>query len=457
MYNSESIEIVNQVMAGRRVTPLGDYLVGADRLVLSITVGLLSTSLSVLLLVALIKKPAEMALLCSSSLFLSFFLFCLFEMFPSLIVPLRLPTIDYYGNRVFRIPDETLGYRNTPLLKLRVFNVETQLYSPLYDIETEPKTLDWAINSEGFRDGSEGEFSDIVVIGDSFIEDGWTDSDTFGKRLEKHLPGRKVRSFGVAGYGPIQYLEVLKRYGIRQNAKVALFCFYEGNDIWNIQEYLKWKKDGDSLAAYAPGSKGLLSRYFTVVSSIWRSLKSSVWTAAELMLRRITQSRYVHPDIAVLRLPNGHVHKVLFVDKHSTMSTDDLLKSDDWQMQKQILTEFRDISLKHGITPMIVYIPTTSSVYAEYSTEESGKNWRRVKSKEVIQKHNVENAMLILSRDIGVQLLNLNDAFRLAASQSRMLYRPIDTHWNSEGKDIAAAFVANSIGQKIGTSSKSSR
>ncbi len=431
LYQSDSIKFV---MGERRLIPLADYLVRADRKVLVITFSLITLLLSLLLLVAFIKKPGELTLSCFVFFLCSFLLFCFLEVFPSLARPLRLHIFDYYRDRDFRIADETLGYRNKPLLHLKIHNVKTQLHSSLYDVEEEPRTLEWVINRNGFRDRSDGQFSDVVLIGDSFIESGWNEADTFGKRLEKHLPGWTVANLGISGYGPYQYLEVLKRYAIQQNPRIVFFCFYEGNDPWNIGEYQRWKESGSSLAAYAPGSKGFWGRYLIVLSEAWRSLETRAWTTAELVLKKITQSQYLYPDVAVVKLPNGNIHKMVFADLHDAISTEKLLRTGEWQELRKILSQFKNISVKHRITPVILYIPMTSSVYAEYSTEESGMNWRLIRENQILWSKNIENALLSLSRDVGLESVNLTDAFRPAAS--------------------AAAFVAEILTERFGTVSK---
>ncbi len=82
-------------------------------------------------------------------------------------------------------------------------------------------------------------------------------SPTLSQRLET-ISGLKVANLGVAGYGPFQYLEVLKRYALPLKPKYALFVFYAGNDIEDMRSYRKWETEGGYHTAY------LLSRSFLV-------------------------------------------------------------------------------------------------------------------------------------------------------------------------------------------------
>jgi hypothetical protein len=94
------------------------------------------------------------------------------------------------------------------------------------------------MDKDGFRNERAADSADIVVLGDSYIECGSTQADTFVGRLEAKVPHLRVRNLGKSGYGPPQYLHVLKRYGLQYKPKLALMAFYEGNDIPEVRDYL---------------------------------------------------------------------------------------------------------------------------------------------------------------------------------------------------------------------------
>jgi SGNH hydrolase-like domain, acetyltransferase AlgX len=52
-----------------------------------------------------------------------------------------------------------------------------------------------------------------------------------------------------------------------------------------------------------------------------------------------------------------------------------------------------------------------------------------------------------------MELIDLSPAFEAAASDGKMLYYPLDTHWNSEGREIAAGVVGTILRNKIMLSS----
>jgi SGNH hydrolase-like domain, acetyltransferase AlgX len=119
-----------------------------------------------------------------------------------------------------------------------------------------------------------------------------------------------------------------------------------------------------------------------------------------------------------------------------------MLRSIEWQALEQILQDFITICLENHVTPIIVYIPMAAHIYAQYSTEESGVNWLTIRDEQILAKANAVGAMITLCDELGLSLVDLSPSFEAAARQGKMLYYPMDTHWNSDGREVAAATIA---------------
>lgn len=446
IYHNESITML---MSERHSTPLSDYYLAADRMVILYTLRFLAASVFLVVLIALIRYPLKVAVITFSLTSMTFLFFALFEFFPTFIRMFRLDRIVYYRNQLYRIPDNALAFRGRPFLNFKDDNFRGHVNLQSYGIDMPNVVMHWTTDQDGFRGLSRGQISDVVVIGDSFIEYGWNENDTFGRRLESHLPGWTVESFGIGGYGPFQYLEVLKKYGIRKRPKVAFFGYFEGNDIYGVEVYKQWRDEGTPFTSYLPGASSFWQRYPIALRETIRYLASSIWASASAILKSASYGQYEHPDVVVLRLPNGQTEKIVFVDKHPALSTDEMLRTESWADLKRILFEFKKVSEESRIRPIVLYIPMAVSIYAEFSTLESGRNWRRIRQQQIALMNSHEIAMLALSREVGIEMVNLSIAFRLAAREGTMLYEAIDTHWNSNGREIAATFVANTLKSKV--------
>jgi hypothetical protein len=104
-----------------------------------------------------------------------------------------------------------------------------------------------------------------------------------------------------------------------------------------------------------------------------------------------------------------------------------------------------------------LYIPTALQVYAPYTTQASGGQWLAVRDRQIAVRHNTELAMKVVADESGVELISLTSVFEHAAEEGKMVYYALDAHWNAEGREIAARFVADVLKNRfLVPSSKSS-
>ena len=437
-YKSEWPGIFVKLMEERARIPLEDYYKEADRIMWVSTVRIVTLFLVFAVFTVLVKSQllGKAATIASSLLLSHFLLFCLFERFPSLIKGLHLEHISYYAIKSCCVSDEKLVFREIPSSANADFKGDR--YSPLYMVDAPSIHMKWSSDKDGFRHNHPAKSSDIVVIGDSYIAMGENEADTFGRRLER-LSGLSVQNLGVGGYGPFQYLEVLKKHGVPKKPKYVLFCFYEGNDIRDIGGYLAWKETGKYNGRYF--LQPFLGKYVTALSDEISYLWSTGWTTIQFVANKI-QPRKIHPDVAIVNLGNRN-YNMFFHYKTDSRPVDEIIRSTEWRQLKKILADFKDISEQNRIKPIIMYIPSTAHIYAQYSTEESGENWLKIRWQQVAAKANMEDAMIRVSNELHIKLASLTPVFEAAARDGKLLYYPFDTHWNSTGREIASTFMAS--------------
>jgi hypothetical protein len=110
-----------------------------------------------------------------------------------------------------------------------------------------------------------------------------------------------------------------------------------------------------------------------------------------------------------------------------------------------LLAEFRDLCLANNIVPIILYVPTATHIYADYSTEESGSHWLSLRGKQIATKDEIEKSIHYLAEYYKIDFISLTPVFERAAKEGELLYYPLDSHWNSEGKELAARYVAGEL------------
>ena len=440
IYNSD-IAIVQRLMPGKDATSLQNYVCGLDKAVLALAVYFVFSAL-VLLLAA---NPVGLAFSVSSFFAGSLAIFLLLDGFPELVKPLRFDVIPYYTYRVSYLPDSVLGYRSRPFLTTKFTGYRGAAYSPLFGINVPPQSGTWQTDDEGFRNPAPLSSAEIAVIGSSMAEWGNDDEDTYPSKLEKLLGEQKVVNLGKAGYGPLQYLEVLKRYALEKKPQYVILTFYPAYDIDDQLADWVHRRTDKSVAKYTVGYGQLFRRYTIAVRQTADMLINGGWTALQLGFREAVGSEAMHPDLAVLKLPHGTTKKILFVNHHSTKSTEDLLRSPEWEAMKNFLIEFKRVCEQNQITPVVLYIPAASEVYTEYSTPDSGANWLAVRKSEMETRGNNEKAAQVITHNVGIRMVSLLPPFKEAAREGKLVYYQLDAHWNGAGREIAAEVTASAL------------
>jgi hypothetical protein len=445
MYTSDWSGTAGRLMAGRTLTPVENYYWYTDRLLWSGTL----TILALLLIFLLIRHDARGTLLAVFSAIISPFLFfCALEMAPSLIRMFHLDIVSpYYAYKANYDYDDQLVFREKPFNHSVTGSFRGSHYSPIYRLDVPPLVVEWRTDENGFRNTRRTDSADVVVLGDSYMDYGQKVSDTFPSRLEQKLSGLTVMNLGKSGYGPFQYLEVLKRFGVTYKPRYALFAFYEGNDILDIENYRAWKagqSNGDPSIFMAQNS--LFGRYWLALQTTARHLNEAAldWVQATLDKNPLLgEDRYrIHPDVALLHLGDGKLDKIHIADGftrwHEAMS-----ERENWVALESLLREFREVCAAHQITPIVLYVPSSSHIYAQFSTKASGGNWLAIRESEVAAKDDTEQQVSRLVQSLGVDFVSLSPILETGAKEGNLLYFPLDPHWNSEGTELVATYVAD--------------
>jgi hypothetical protein len=232
---------------------------------------------------------------------------------------------------------------------------------------------------------------------------------------------------------------LLKDYGIQKQPKYAVFSFFEGNDLREIRKYLQWKKGG-VYNSNGVVSRTFLDRYKIAMQDTVRYLREVISVLVQLGWSAIIGQR-THPDLVSLQIADKEFKTIMFY-KNDTRSTEEIIRSVEWKELRNILEAFNSICQKHEITPIVLYIPDAANIYAQYITAESGTNWRNRRHEQVEARANMEEAVTAVAKKLNIAFISLTPSFEAAAREGAMLYYPFDSHWNSQGREIAAAVVS---------------
>jgi PAS domain-containing protein len=438
LYQSD-LSLAHGIMKARQVTPLEAYLLAADSAIVDIGWSLVAIGLLVWLF---FKNQLGLAVCGLSSFAGTLALFSVLNSVPILVRALHFDILPYFSTRMNRVPDDILGSREKPFNRYQTDSFRGSAYSPIYGIDVQPTSVRWETDDNGFRNGRDSSGADIAVIGNSFGEYGSDLDKTFPRQLELKLGGPRVVNLTKGGYGPFAYLEVLRRYAVAKNVRYVLILCYSASDADQLGY---WLRTGNTHAFEPSVQSGFFARYRMAVSQTGAMFYSINKAALQMALRRMDSSAFVHPDVAVLRLPQGPRREIVFMGGHSPRSATDLLNSPEWEAWQRILVATRELSEDHSMVPVLVYIPAATEVYAQYSTEESGALWLRTRNDLIASRHSNEEAARMLAANAGIPMISVLPAFEEAARDGKLVYYPLDSHWTDEGAEIAASVVAETL------------
>jgi hypothetical protein len=386
---------------------------------------------------------------------ISLLLFSALEFFPSLFDYINLEKIPYYAQKNLYVYDNKLVFRPR---KVQHTSHKDKWAAgsdnPAWGVEPKYTTYHASYNRLGFRTNSSSNPFDVVVIGDSYVEIGESDENTLSEQIKKYS-GLKTFNLGRSWYGPHQYIEVFKRYGLPLKPKTALICYFTGNDIQDVAMYRRWF-DGGRYYSFALDRKNFFQRYLIAT---WQSL-SHVWKSwlvgdystetskpkAEYRLKvNSGATGNINPYLGMIRSGNNVKTKLTFNFRYGDLPLSvEMLEADrEWKILKDILIEFKRLCQENRIRPVLVFIPSKIQIYKDYLTAESGVQVRQFKHHQDRYHLNSEKAFLSLSRELNLEVIDLVPHFQLLARQGKLLYYPFNNHWNTYGIEQAGKIIGH--------------
>ena len=376
----------------------------------------------------------------------TFLLFSLLEFFPDLVKAVSLQSIRYYAQASEYVADPTLVV--VPRHANRVvdaFDFRGDVYSPGFGIEVPPISYHASYTNSGFRTNSSQPPFDMVVIGDSYIEFGESDDSTLSELLKQEL-GLSTLNLGRGWYGPPQYLEVFKRYGIGTTAHYAILAFFSGNDAEDTRQYIRWQRGGEGgdYYSFVVGRRSFFIKYLHAFRDTYKAI---IHWRKELPRTESTEaanSHAVHPDVGMIQL-GGNLVPMYFNYWNQHATSTQMLEREEWKHIRTVIGQFKALAEQHMIIPIIVFIPTKLEVYGSLFDHQSGSRFLSRIHEQLQFDMNTSDALEAVSQEQSVQMVNLMPAFRALARQGKVLYHPFDTHWNVTGRRAAAEALARGI------------
>jgi hypothetical protein len=286
------------------------------------------------------------------------------------------------------------------------------------------------------------------------VEIGESDEKTLSEQIKKYS-GLKTFNLGRSWYGPHQYIEVFKRYGLPLKPKTALMCYFTGNDIQDVAMYGRWLAGGHYYS-FALDRKNFFQRYLIATEQsilyVWKSWLIGDHSDKSLKFRAENSAHVesgangnINPYLGIIRSGKNVKTKLTFNFRYVDLPLSvEMLEADrEWKILKDVLIEFKKLCHENRIRPVLVFIPSKIQIYKDYLTAESGKQVQQLKHQQNRYHLNSEKAFLSLSRELNLDVINLVPHFQQLARQGKLLYYPFDNHWNSYGIQEAGKIIGH--------------
>lgn len=320
------------------------------------------------------------------------------------------------------VRDPELGYRREAHYREQGAFVRGNIGEALCLPANTPERFDLRYDHRGFRNDTDMDRADVVVIGDSYVESPMLPgSSLLTTQLSQRLRA-SVANLGISGYGPEQELVVLKRYALALQPKTIVWVFFEGNDLYQLDPE-------DQEVRAVPDTSAAHDDYW--MRSLTRNLL--------LLSRKAVQGCVPHPDYLRLRGrfldAEGKETLLYFWEKLGALRPTDRLRL---ERLRAIWAEAYQVSRQQGIRLVVAFAPVKHRVHQGLENfEPLTKEMREWPLNDLPE----EVASMLKQLAPEIEFLDLTPPLRNAAAQGVLTYLPDDTHWTAAGQRIAGEAI----------------
>ena len=308
-------------------------------------------------------------------------------------------------------------------------------------------------DKRGFRNRSDQDEADIVVLGDSFAEgSNVSDERVWPVHLAERL-GVSVTNLGMSGYTAAHYLESLKRFGLPLKPGTVLCLLYEGNDFRSTRSIEGQKK---------PSFSKRMKTYFK---------QSPVREALDqLMIRTFgpINCRRAIPGVEILNwlpleIPQGPKANYYAFGPEKLRdlyeSQDAFARDRHWLVVRRSLQRMNELCEAAGCRFVVVFAPTNAHVILPLVSDrlpaEKVRAFTAISYKYTLPPPDVFLANLVAWVDArekvvaewcdhgSIPFISLTEPLRNAAKGGTQVYYTYNQHWSPDGHKVVAAHVAD--------------
>jgi hypothetical protein len=309
----------------------------------------------------------------------------------------------------------------------------------------------------GFRNYEVPQKADIVAIGDSQT---YGISATFTESWPAHLAGLQnttVYNMSLGGYGPLQYLHLLKTKAFSMNPRTIVVGLYFGNDFADAHNLAysnpNWATyRNDKLIAEKSENNGI-----TIAKKDSRFLGGvRDWFAKRSVLYRIVSQSVLGDSMREIEFKKTNTQAITleFSNFRQFFTPGKRLSALDKNLQKvregvriskTALQQIHSICLENNTNLLVVLIPTKELVYSQIIKEKHPLELTTDYSNLIENETAIRSDFMQFFETESIRFTDALPVLMEAASNGEHIYPTNDGHPNGNGYLIIAQLVKDRL------------
>jgi hypothetical protein len=313
----------------------------------------------------------------------------------------------------------------------------------------------------GFRNREVPATADIVCIGDSMTYG-------YGARARESWPavlatmrGERIYNMALGGYGPIQYLYLMRTDAPQLHPKIVIVALNLENDLLDaynmVYSHKSWSTYRTSEFADVP-PPAIAPRHsgkFLGGLRDWLATKSVLYMSITQLpvfdFVRVRESGYLNVDTRIAFHDTSH-NVLFYLNSHirPVDLTDPQVKA-GWEITKRALLEIHNDAERKGIRLIVAIVPTKERVYrdlverAGYLAPDSAVKGKEVLAKALRDEDVTRAAIIGFLQEQRIEVVDLLPALTSEVT-ARDAYPLTDPHPTRIGYRAMAASIDHYLG-----------
>ncbi|MDC1066770.1 hypothetical protein OAQ56_02055 [Alphaproteobacteria bacterium] len=278
-----------------------------------------------------------------------------------------------------------------------------------------PRRVDFITDNLGFRNSQNFIKGSFIVLGDSYVvgNGGIDQKDTVSSKLSKYT-GKKFYNMGFPG-DPFNYYHRLEKHkNLVDKSSGIIFFLFEGNDLNCLKSSSKSRLEENKFIK-------TINEVFNYRITFFEN--TFLYKFGLVFYHRVIDKFFNKKTKIYHSVVNGK--KVAFLKNYVDFVYNDEICPKKIQQISAIFDKYSKF------IKLLIYIPTKGHVYYESLKNPKPLQIKAKKIKNLASKYNID-------------FLNLSDIF-IKENKNELLYFQDDSHWNTNGIDLAAKVIANSL------------